>query len=812
MDRTAAAARTPHGEENVNRLRVPEYGVASIRIVAGDKSSKCHRPPQSPDPQPEDKGTDDFHFVPEKEELTIEYEVFDPYGTVEEAKLELFTRFDEAALWKLDLKALGADWWAHGKHKVKWDGRVVAPTAAQKATPKDDAFEHDLTAIDVEKSADKFPDGYVTLEYTPYKLKLTLDSGAQAVTGNPATGWTYFHLLLKKIEFELGPEETVPAATVDDWEHKRDKMVRKYVESGGGVPEAGKERRVVLLSNLYKTALGQMDDDTFFTMYQTAFGDGPRLPVIAKIRMSDSQDAEVKLDESDKGAVALGNAKFLWDWEDAAEKVDTQQTAAKPKAFIKDAINYYKNGTDAARAGSDHTYPKGDNCHVDRGGKRGPAAKAVFQEEAGYAAKDTLDEGKFPFEVKACKERKWAALSKGWSSGKLKGKTGAVFRPSRMGGDSYTLVVYLAYDKSAKDKLVLDAKDEPLKAPAAIQQKTGTFVTWREIHIARYVRKTGTLAQFLPGNLGAINAHFKMAYVDLKDKLGAHGNYVLADHRLSNGTKPDYNVLLRARLTHAWFTSGVAVDAAADHSSVDSMIFVRPYRDFVYLVHQALAGAAGNADLAGLGTDLGTNWNSAAEQLGTTNVAAWGATPKETRLKATRTWLRNNGVETAGKYAVALDNIGFGIGEPFAGDLKLITGGKHGASAGAPHGITTLEFKYTNTELRDLIAAGQGLRYWYGAAIDPPDADKRRCVIMFWLAGVSLFSHEAGHHVFLPHAKYPTASPPGGNKPARHDDTDSGCLMTYSNARPAFCGLCQLRLRGWSGDKLDKISATNKKP
>src|SRR2546426_5137169 len=40
--------------------------------------------------------------------------------------------------------------------------------------------------------------------------------------------------------------------------------------------------------------------------------------VIARIRLADSNDAEVKL-ESDKGAVALGNARFLWEWEDKAE-------------------------------------------------------------------------------------------------------------------------------------------------------------------------------------------------------------------------------------------------------------------------------------------------------------------------------------------------------------------------------------------------------------------------------------------------------------------------------------------------------------
>ena len=37
-------------------------------------------------------------------------------------------------IWELELEDLGEDWFRHGKHVVKWDGRVVRATAKQAAT------------------------------------------------------------------------------------------------------------------------------------------------------------------------------------------------------------------------------------------------------------------------------------------------------------------------------------------------------------------------------------------------------------------------------------------------------------------------------------------------------------------------------------------------------------------------------------------------------------------------------------------------------------------------------------------------------
>jgi len=814
MERSATVARTPTGKKNVNRLRVPEFGVREIRLEVGGKSSKCYRPKQSPDPQPEDKGSDDFHFLPEKETVDLKYELFNPYGIVEQAKLELYSRFDEKPLWTLDLKKLGADCLDHGKHVLKWDGRIVEPNAVQKGTVNAGALEHDLTKLDPKKSEKVFPDGYVTLEHTPYKLKLIVTGGKPKIIGNPATGWTYFHLIVKKIELELGPEETVPATAVDDARHKRDKAVRKQIDDDGGVPAAGSTRKVVLLSNLFKTAGGQMNDNTAFTVYSGEWGDGANIPIIAKVRMADSADQEVKLDESDKGAVALGNVKFLWDWEDPDEDL-SGQGQAKPKSFIQSAIDYYKDGTDATRSGLDHTYPKGDNSHADRGGKRGPGSKAVFPAQTGYDPKDALDAGKFPFKVEigdtADHKRKWASLSQGWTRGKLKGCTGAVFQPSRMAGDDYKVVCYLAYDKvedAGKVKLVLDDQAEPLKSPAAIKADTGKFQVWREIHLARYLRKVGTIAAFLPANLGAVRGYYNEPYIEVENKMEADDQYLWSDHRDSGGAEIDYNALCQAKINGSPQIVRLSTTAGADHASVDSCFLVKDYADSVQTIHTNVNGAAGAAtDFAQWAASAGKTVAELAKGLGGDDLSTAPPNPRKARLQATKAFLIANAVETEPKYARYLDNQLFARIKQIARDsLELISGGKNGVGKAAKNGITIIHFNYSNTSTRDVKASGVAVGSKLGSAIDADDADRNRVVFLYVSPRTDTFVHEIGHHLFLPHTK------DEGGPEARHDDADGNCVMSYNRPRDAFCGVCQLRLRGWDATKIDKTSANNKKP
>ena len=115
-------------------------------------------------------------------------------------------------------------------------------------------------------------------------------------------------------------------------------------------------------------------DNTLYEKYADMWGSGPEIPLFCKIWIRDSSGAAVIAPK------AIGKTKFLWDWESRA--------AAVTSTFASNAQNYDVNVTQ----------PTGQNCHKDRGGKRG-GGKPVFPEQDGYGPRDDPKDDDFPFEV-----------------------------------------------------------------------------------------------------------------------------------------------------------------------------------------------------------------------------------------------------------------------------------------------------------------------------------------------------------------------------------------------------------------------------
>ena len=777
MQRTAHVARTAYDLKHLNRLRVPEFWIVSIHLTSSGKSSNCYLPDDAPQTGA-GGGADGYHFVPEKETIQLAYELDDPFAMIQTLKLELFRRFNEPPLWTLDLAKLGPDALLNGKHTLKFDGRVSKDaTAAQAGTQSDQGMQQDLTALPADNTifAD-FIDGYITIEHSPYKLRLTASDGE--ATPTIRTAWTYFHILLKKLVLELGPMEAVPTDGVSAPRQALDNTLYQAVKNAG-LPASGAAQalQVFLISNIFKISSPEMNDNSGFVQYQTVWDDGARIPVIAKIRLLASDDSEVKLEDG-PGAKALGKVKFLWDWEDTdpnGTQADAHQSQAAPKAFLKSSIDYFRNGTDPARAAKDHTYPKGSDCHKDRDGKRGPDAVSVFPAGPGYATqKPALDEHIFPFTVEVCGVRKWASFSYAWTKGKMIGQTGVLFRPARMAGDNYKIAVYLAYetklDNTGKEVIVLDVKDEPLVAPAALKADTGPFQVWRELHITRYIRKKNSIAEFVTANLPAIQALYHEPYVEVLDKMKAGDRF----EQPTAGYTAAANTAL-ASSGDAMITQHLCVDANADHSTTASSFLTRTFAAFVAQVN--------------------TTFNTAANPAGGAN------------------WLNSHGISNQMDYVNTLKSILTSPSIALVSALNTLT-----TPTAAADGITIIQFDQMASEQAAVVAAAgvtdvPGMNIINGAALAVPGATRNRCCFAFWNARVDTFVHEIGHHLFMPHSQNA-----GGEQPLRHDSNDAGCIMSYNRPRPAFCGLCQLRLRGWdagpnSGSAiLQNVAAQNKKP
>lgn len=468
-------ARTAYDLKHVNRLKIFKYGVTELRLVADNgRSSKSHSPPGAPVVA---AGSDSFHFAPENEKLKIVYKIEDPEKHIKQAKLELFFRQDKKPVWSRVLKP---EEFTDGEHKLDWDGK---------------------TQKDV-----NFPEEYVTVQHSPYKLKITI--GGIAPTQGILTAWTYFHILVYELKLELGLKDVLHEARDQTlYDVLKDKLALKDC-----LPAPAAKKEVKLISNLFSTG-GDLTNNQGYIEYENLWQDGPNIPVFAKLTIKKSDDSEVDVPK------AVGTVKLLWEWEDVPEDLSMHFTQAKE--YLEASLDRYKATTK----------PKGDNCHKDHKGKRGDDSKPVFPAQAGYAPAAALLAGSFPFKVEQCSNRKWCSYSSTWPTGKLMGQTGVLFQPARMAGDGYIVRVYFPHQRQPSGTDALDnVDDKPLKS--ALQKSTGTFQIWREVHIVKYYKKHNTIPSI---DLAKVADYYQKAYLHMEDKSGG-----------PQAPMPNYDAQLRA--------------------------------------------------------------------------------------------------------------------------------------------------------------------------------------------------------------------------------------------------------------------------
>lgn len=235
--------------------------------------------------------------------------------------------------------------------------------------------------------------------------------------------------------------------------------------------------------------------------------------------------------------------------DDKGRPLPAPQEVADPatEAFLKDSQDYYSATDD------EDWSPPGFNCHVDRGGKRGPKAKPIFPAQPGLPDEpdDLTQDGVFPFKVESLAGnglRRWTAVSTAWTKGKYKGCTGVVFQPSRMAGDGYELHVQLAYSDVPG---IAAAEAEPASTRLhGAHQASGRFQVWREVTILNYI-KLGTGIPDMSADW--LDRKFAPAYVCFRRKYDTIIELKPTDKKWLDGVKAvkDDATLLPEYIRHA---------------------------------------------------------------------------------------------------------------------------------------------------------------------------------------------------------------------------------------------------------------------
>lgn len=329
--------------------------------------------------------------------------------------------------------------------------------------------------------APAFPDGILTVEHSPYQLRMTINDGIPDKDGNgyPLIAWTYIHVLVGSINLDWfpNPNAVLPVnALLDQGVNTSLKDVTDNDNLSGRFPAPTETKKVYLNSNIFYRTISELEDNTFYDRYKTKWGNGPKIPILAKIQI---RKTDGTLATADNSAKAVGRVKLFWDFEDQGGDV-SNITDNNINTFVSDSY-LYSRAQDAAHS------PAGKNCHVDRGGKRGENAQPVFPTQVIGGA------NLFPFTVTpstAFATHKWTGFSETHATGAYAGQSGVIFQPSRMAGDGYQLHVYYAYDT---DQQVINTAT-PTNVPANIHTTTGIFQIWREINIASSLRHGNNLS------------------------------------------------------------------------------------------------------------------------------------------------------------------------------------------------------------------------------------------------------------------------------------------------------------------------------
>jgi hypothetical protein len=349
------------------------------------------------------------------------------------------------------------------------------------------------------------PDGVPNVVCAPYQLRAEVT----CTTGTKTTAWTYFDVRVHSIDLEWGARAMIPAGDIggglrNPWRAltRRDEpaLVDALQADDVEIPDHGDVDLPLRSTSAAYTHFDEWSKsrDFAFLRHKLRWGNGPRLPVVAKVFLRRRDGSRV---HSGASSLALGPAEFLWDWRDrdAGERDIAEYAGARSvvKRYVKAALNYRPNAANEP--------PGCLNCHVHRGGKRGGRVRVLLE---------TDGTGDFPFVARAAGTRTWSVISKAHSTGPHAGRTGVLFQPSRMALDSYRLQVFLATSTWRPTLDVAAGRSNRLVAdhPGLPTRATAMLVVKRRID-ARYVRKS---AATTPMDLDAVEGIYKLGGLDVR--------------------------------------------------------------------------------------------------------------------------------------------------------------------------------------------------------------------------------------------------------------------------------------------------------
>ncbi len=440
--------------------------------------------------------------------------------------------------------------------------------------------------------------------------------------------------------------------------------------------------------------------------------------------------------------------------------------------------------------------PQGQNAHHTRGGKRGQGSltdntdvadkdKLIFSVKS-FEGFNEKGKRKLPHKPYPVAEKAKPAGTKHLHAVRAKsneeGEAGALFMPSRCGGDRYRIRAYIGPPTSPSDGTEV----------GAVRATTGTFIVWRNIRVSRYVRQEvgaapdatllaeATAAPYSVANAGAYlrraGAHDGASHLGL-------GTVKFADPDAAPGT------FMAHPMQFAKAFCEVELDTAVPESlTLDEWDKARKLG--VADAKKALKKEGINFDLDVL---FCTDVAYGAVNAVVCNIPMRSAEEYNKKVKPSKRMTMTGGsVDPAVR-----DQI-----DTLCQNYVLDGFQRHLTKDGGLPGITliyggmgyTWQILFTDRGFSGIVQDFRGSFLWYGDNV---------YTNRVWTAGgtfpydcTSNACHELGHAMFRPHG---VAGAAGGAQAAKHDpEADCLCVMSYGQSIGHYCGFSLLTFRGWN--------------
>ncbi len=436
--------------------------------------------PAPKDPNAIVLATDSPHFVPGFEELELAYTISGPIdgvaGVVAVVKM-LEDPKTEVARFPIPPPYLPAG-------KYMWKGDQVTDAAM---------------------------DTYLSLKGSPYEIHLVLTE----TSGTPReSNRVKLEVLVHKVEMHLEMPASLPLSS----DH------RKAIQTLKDAIDKGKDKRLILDSNLFKTLDNEMEDDTFTSEYWAQWGLGPEMPLFAKVFL------KTKAGKAERSQRVLKGAKVFWDMRLPGE-ID-QISALNGRGVHKEAKEFIQK---VSAHKKDESEPPGMNAPVDLRGMRGKQSEREALPRLHWKELDA------EWKMSKPASRVWGAYTECGLATYSDYDSAIYFQPGRMGGDEYFLKV--CEDHTAEFDTTDQAAFDAL--PKNRQSREFEFAIWRRISVVKnyYIgssttaldladlgeyTKASILFEAAPGlQAEQIKDEWKAAYQKAIAELGKKDNFIL---------------------------------------------------------------------------------------------------------------------------------------------------------------------------------------------------------------------------------------------------------------------------------------------